>query len=402
MGIKVGILGTGSFAQCFIPLFKAHPLVDELVLCDKNADKLSDNSRRHGVSRCYSSLDELCKSDVDAVAVITQHWLHAPQALELLNAGKHVYSAVPSAVTMDEITSLVDTVQRTKLIYMVGETSYYYPTAIYCRERFKAGDFGHVVYGEGEYYHDWDHGLYDVAKWRRGANWRREAGDPPMYYPTHSVSMLVSVTGAHATHVSCQGFVDTKPEDRDIYSPENPWGNVFSNETALFRMSDGSSFRVNEFRRIGHPGTERLQVFGTEGCFECNTGAKVWVTKDRKKTIRLDDLLECSSNKAQVVTGGMEKVTSDTTHLDVAKVHPVSRLPKEFKGLPNGHNGSHQFLVDDFVRSCVENALPPNNVWQAARYLIPGLIAHESAKRGGELLKVPDLGSEPAGWKRLS
>src|SRR6185436_9036774 len=166
MGIKVGILGTGSFAQCFIPLFKAHPLVDELVLCDKNPDKLGENSRRHGVSRCISSLEELCKSDVDAVAVITQHWLHAPQAVQLLNAGKHVYSAVPSAVTMDEITSLVDTVQRTKQIYMVGETSYYYPTAIYCRERFKAGDFGHVVYGEGEYYHDWDHGLYDVAKWR--------------------------------------------------------------------------------------------------------------------------------------------------------------------------------------------------------------------------------------------
>jgi hypothetical protein len=166
-------------------------------------------------------------------------------------------------------------------------------------------------------------------------------------------------------------------------------------------MSDGSCFRVNEFRRIGHPGTERLQVFGTEGCFECNSGAQVWLTKNRKDQIRLDDLLKCCSNEVQVTTGGMEKVTAGGTHLDVAKVHPISRLPKEFKGLPNGHNGSHQFLVDDFVRSCVENALPPNNVWQAARYLIPGLIAHESAKRGGELLKVPDLGSEPAGWKRL-
>src|SRR3954471_4765476 len=110
MGIKVGILGTGSFAQCFIPLFKAHPLVDELVLCDKNADKLSENSRKHGVSRCYSSLEELCKSYVDAVAVITPHWMHAPQTIQLLNAGKHVYSAVPSAVTMDEITGMVDAV----------------------------------------------------------------------------------------------------------------------------------------------------------------------------------------------------------------------------------------------------------------------------------------------------
>jgi len=47
------------------------------------------------------------------------------------------------------------------------------------------------------------------------------------------------------------------------------------------------------------------------------------------------------------------------------------------------------------VRACVEGTLPPNNVWQAARYMIPGLIAHESAKRGGELMVVPDLGDAP-------
>jgi len=65
-------------------------------------------------------------------------------------------------------------------------------------------------------------------------------------------------------------------------------------------------------------------------------------------------------------------------------------------GLPNGHSGAHQFLVDDFVKACVNNTLPPNNVWQASRYLIPGLIAHESAMKGGVLLEVPDLGDAPA------
>jgi hypothetical protein len=82
-------------------------------------------------------------------------------------------------------------------------------------------------------------------------------------------------------------------------------------------------------------------------------------------------------------------------------VHPVQRLPKEFRGLHNGHNGSHQFLVDDFLRASAQNKLPPVNVWQAARYLVPGLTAHESAMRGGELLEVPDFGAEPADWPML-
>jgi hypothetical protein len=55
-------------------------------------------------------------------------------------------------------------------------------------------------------------------------------------------------------------------------------------------------------------------------------------------------------------------------------------------------DGSHQFLVDDFVKACLTGGSPPNDVLQAARYLIPGLIAHESAMKGGELLDVPDLG----------
>jgi hypothetical protein len=36
-----------------------------------------------------------------------------------------------------------------------------------------------------------------------------------------------------------------------------------------------------------------------------------------------------------------------------------------------------------------------NQVWDAARYAVPGILAHESAVRGGELLEVPDFGDPP-------
>lgn len=403
MGIKIGVVGAGSFAQCFIPLFKAHPLVDEVYLSDHNADKLKTNAQQHEIKHTFPSLDEICESDCDAVAIITQHWLHGPQAVQALEAGKHVYSAVPSTYTLDEITRLVQTVEQTQRIYMVGETSYYYPVAVYCRERFRKGDFGHVVYSEGEYYHDWDHGMYAVARWRHGKDWRQQGkgGDPPMFYPTHSTSFHMSVTGAHATHVSCHGFADTNPADRDIYHAGPPWDNLFSNETALLTMSDGSCARINEFRRIGHPGTVRMTMYGTQGSFEYNSAGGMWLTKNHQDTQRLDEMLSCRRLPADATHKSGEGTDLDSLyelHQDMAKVHDVARLPKEFRGLPNGHHGSHQFLVDDFVQSCAHNTLPPNNVWQAARYLIPGFIAHESAKQGGKLLEVPDFGDPPAQW----
>jgi hypothetical protein len=69
----------------------------------------------------------------------------------------------------------------------------------------------------------------------------------------------------------------------------------------------------------------------------------------------------------------------------------VERLPRSFAGLPNRHWGSHQWAVDVFVTACVRGLQPPNNGLQAARYTIPGIIAHESEVRLRALLLVPDL-----------
>ena len=94
------------------------------------------------------------------MAIITQPWLHAPQALAALEAGKHVYSAVPIITVPDgdEILEwcdrLVRAVERTGLHYMLGETTFYRPESMYCRRRSAEEAFGRFVYAEGEYFHD--------------------------------------------------------------------------------------------------------------------------------------------------------------------------------------------------------------------------------------------------------
>lgn len=389
MGIRIAIVGAGAFAREFIPLFKAHPQVEQVVLCDREAKKLADAAGRFDIADTLRDLDAACASDVDAIAIFTQNWLHGPQAAQGLLAGKHVYSAVPSAITLDEMRAIVDAVNQTGNVYMLGETSYYYPGAIYCRQKIGEGAFGKIVYAEAEYFHDWDHGLYDVMKWRGGDNWLRTAGAPPMHYPTHSIGMVLGVTGARLTHVSCQGFVDEHEDG--IYQPNvNEWDNRFSNQSALFKASDGSTCRINEFRRVGHPGCERMSIWGTQAGFEHNWAGYMWVTKDRQTCERLDDLLTCR-RATKTVEGGMENIGAEA-HMDVSAVHPTDRLPDAFRSMTNGHNGSHQFLVDDFVNAASSGKQPPINVWQAARYLVPGLIAHESSVRDGALLEIPDLG----------
>ena len=397
MGLKIGVCGTGLFAPSFIRLFQAHPSVDEVCIAELLPERRAEVASRFGV-RAFASLDELCHSDVDAIAIFTQRWMHGPQAVQALRAGKYVYSAVPAAITPEEMHELVETVERTGQTYMMGETSYYYPCTLYCRERFRRGDAGHFVYAEGEYLHDMSHGFYAAYQHSGGSEWKREASFPPMWYPSHSVSMVLSVTGAHMTHVSCLGYVDRS--DDGVFREEiSRWGNAYSNETALFRTSDGGMCRINEFRRVGLTGgsSVRMSLYGTEGCYEEQSNARVWVTKDPAETTDLSEALACKAIPlAQAKREGVPEALAAEFYSGVSSVHPVERLPVEFRGLPNGHYGSHQFLVLDFVEACLSGKLPPNNVWIAARYCLPGMIAHESALREGERLPIPDLGDPPA------
>jgi predicted dehydrogenase len=404
MGIRIGICGTGVFAKTFIRLFKQHPRVDKVVLCDLVPEKLAHASRQFEIQHTCPSLDELCtRDDVDAVALFTQNDRHAPQAVQALRAGKHVYSAVPSAISMPEIRELVQTVEQTKLIYQIGETSYYYACAVYCRDRFRKGDFGRIVYGEGEYYHDLSHGMEQVAKTRFGADWMRHIGMPPFFYPTHSTSMIVSVTAAHAVKVCGMGVnYFREPGAPDYFNvTDSVYKNPFANEVMLCQMSDGSVARFNEFRQVaysGRRGMVGLRLYGTKGSFEDQVGNSMWLSLDHRQNRDITKLLDCAPaaplegwERAEAAKHGLgEEAFSGTS-----PVHHVEDLPKEFQGMPNGHEGAHQFLVHEFVTAVADRRQPPNNVWQAARYLVPGLIAHESALNGGVLMDVPDFGDGP-------
>ncbi|WP_353809705.1 Gfo/Idh/MocA family protein [Agromyces sp. SYSU T00194] len=401
-GFAIGICGLGQFAQSFIPLFQAHPGVRRVALADIEPDRAARVARHYGVEEAYSSLEQLCESDVDAIAIFTPRWMHAQHSLTALRAGKHVFSAVPAAVTLEEMTELVTTVEQTGLTYMVAETGYYNPAALYCRERYRRGDFGDFVYGEGEYLHDMSHGFYEAFQRSGGEQWKSTASFPPMFYPTHSISMILSVTGARMESVSCLGFVDRA--DDGVFSREvSRWGNDFSNETALFRTSDGGMCRINEFRRVGWRGqlSSRMSMYGTKGSYEEQSNARVWNTLDHADQTDLFDFLtsrktEGFSRKSGELMPSVHEAMELDFDAGYTPVHPVERLPESFAKLPNGHAGSHHFLVDDFVRAVNQETVPPNNVWESARNCIPGMVAHESALRGGVQLPIPDLGDAPA------
>ena len=142
MGVSLGLVGLGAFGSAFAGLFKRHPLVDRIALCDREPERIEKFARdpsfrdKFRESDAYGSLDEICEADLDALAIITQPWLHAPQCIQAMESGKHVYSAVPiisvpdGGEILDWCNRLVEACNRTGMRYMLGETTYYRPQAI--------------------------------------------------------------------------------------------------------------------------------------------------------------------------------------------------------------------------------------------------------------------------------
>lgn len=390
--LRVGVIGGGQFSSSFIPLFQAHPFVEEVALVELDAERRSRVAAQFSIAQTFASLSEFWKSDFDAVAIFTPRWTHAQIALEALANGRHVYTAVPMGLTAQEITDLVAAANATQLTYFMAETSYYYPAVVYARQKFESGDLGRFVYGEGEYLHDMSHGFSEAYAANGGDNWKATASFPPMLYSTHSVSAVLSITGAYAKSVTCLGLEDTANDG--IFDPSvSLWKNSQSNQIALFETTDGGVLRIAELRRVGTAPLEptvRMSIFGTEGSFEQQVGYASWATKNSFEIVT--KTISTFSDVEDPRSLEPNFVSENRWDGGFASVHDRSQLPKEFEGLSNGHGGSHQFMVDDFVMDAVGKREAPMNVYDAARFTAPGVWAHESALAGGVKLEIPTFG----------
>ena len=386
--LKVAVIGGGQFAASFIHLFQAHPLVAEVGLVELDPQRLQATSSKFSITSIFSSLEELWRSDFNAVAIFTPRWTHAEIALAALKNGRHVYTAVPMGITESEIFALKIAADQTRLTFFMAETSYYYPAVVYARKKFQSGELGAFVYGEGEYLHDMSHGFVDAFAANGGDAWKASASFPPMLYSTHSVSTILSITGARATSVTALGMKDSAA-DGIFDSKVSMWGNDQSNQIALMRTSDGGVMRIAELRRVGTAPLEptvRMSIFGTEGSFEQQVGYASWANKE-SFSIVTDEINTFSDveNPHSLEPG---YVSANLWDGGFAKVHDRSQLPAAFKGLSNGHGGSHQFMVDDFVMDAVGERPAPMNIDDAIRFTLPGILAHQSATSGGVTLEI--------------
>lgn len=365
--LRVGVVG-GRFGTSFY--FHEHPNASVEAVADLRADR---RDRLQSVYKClkaFSSLDELLKDRaVEAVGLFTPAPDHVKHAIATMRAGKHVLSAVPAAMTLEECRQLVDAVKSTGMTYMMAETSYYQQLTISARRMFEKGEFGDLYCCESEYHHA---GLEELFVEEGKRTWRY--GFPPMHYPTHCTAHWLGVTRDRLTEVSCIGWGDGDPMLKD-----NAYRNPFWNETALFQTKAGKAFRVAVWWKGAHRGTERAQWYGSRMSFFGThpnglPPVQVFTNEARERD-----------------SGGFNRQATRLEKYEEVKWWATGMLPEPLRHA-SGHEGSHTFLTHEFVDAVLNRRRPAVDVHEAVAYTAPGIVAHQSALKGGERLRIPDFG----------
>src|SRR5438045_6350383 len=94
--IRVALAGAGAFGQKHLDALKLIDGVEVTSVIGRELDKTREVAAKYGIGHATTELNEtLRRDDVDAVILCTPTQMHASQAIDCMNAGKHVQAEIP-------------------------------------------------------------------------------------------------------------------------------------------------------------------------------------------------------------------------------------------------------------------------------------------------------------------
>ncbi len=372
-GLRIAVVGLG-FGAKFVPIYLDHPDVASVTICDKDETRLSAVGERFNIARRMTDVAEVIASpDIDAVHLISGIPDHAPQAIAVLNAGKHCASTVPMATSIADLHAIVEAQRRSGCNYMMMETAVYTRQFLQARALRDSGELGRIQFLRGAHYQD-------MERWP--SYW---AGLPPMWYATHAISPLLAIAGARATKVHCFGSGEMRTELQQQY------GNPFPIETAIYQL-DKPSLSAEVTRTLFHcarPYMESFVIYGENACYE-------WQMEDEPPALFRASPVMPGQVRQQTAERPVAPDRADLLPQQIGKYTRRFVYGDDNRHLSfeqgGGHHGSHPHLVHEFARSIVERRLPWIDAVTAANWTAAGICAHESAMKGGAEVVAPTFG----------
>jgi len=325
----------------------------------------------------FSDLDACLTAGVcDAVLIATPMALHARQSIQAMNAGKHVLCEVPACISHAEALELIETCERTRVVFMMGENLNYMRPQMMVLNMVRKGALGDLSYAEGAYLHDCRDLYFNpdgTLTWRGRIHGTEPAGGNT--YPTHpfgpiawwlgigesdQIASIYSLTStgrgnaAYATH---------------RFGPDHPgamldyWRRGDST-SCLIKTRLGRVIQIRSDMSCARPiDNKAFELQGTLGCVRSN------IDRSKPPVCWLASAAE-RSNEAQSVSASADeqerKWTGLYQHADEFE-HPLWREHMQ-AALDCGHDGSDFFVLKEFLDTVQQRIANPIDVYSAVTW----------------------------------
>jgi 2-hydroxy-4-carboxymuconate semialdehyde hemiacetal dehydrogenase len=139
--MKVIVAGPGAFGQKHLDAIRNIDGVETVCLVGRRLEETRVVANTYSIPMATTELSDALKiKNADAVILATPTQIHAKQAIDCMNAGKHVQIEIPLADNIEDAGRVLDVQKETGLIAMVGHTRRFNPSHQWLNQRLRAGN----------------------------------------------------------------------------------------------------------------------------------------------------------------------------------------------------------------------------------------------------------------------
>lgn len=287
--VGVAIIGLGNRGTGTTRRLASIEGVEIRALCDLEPDRverakeiLSDTHHTpDGYSGGEDEWKKACeRDDVDLVAIVTPWHLHTVQCVYAMENGKHAYTELPAANTIDECWELVETSERTKMHCVQMSSSCHGGNQAVLLNMVRNGVFGKLIHAEGAYIHDLLND-YNFTKHMYHNMWRlnENIGRHGSLYPQHGfipISQMMDLnygdTVEHLVSVSSNDFMMGK-RAKELAAEDSYWEQYVGKDyrgnmnVTTMKTAKGKTIVIQHDVTSPRPRPQQPLLSGTKGFY---------------------------------------------------------------------------------------------------------------------------------------
>ena len=286
--VRVAMIGVGARGGEHLRHMLSLEGVDVVAIADNHAPTLIRavkdvaNAKRSEPAAFengdYDYRRMLERNDIDAVIIATPWEWHTKMCVDAMNAGKHAFTEVPAAITLEECWDLVNTAEKTQKHCMMLENCCYGQEELLCLNMVRKGILGELLHGEGAYIHDLREQMNEVehgtGSWRTWHYAKRNGN----LYPTHGLGPIAQYMGINrGDRFNYLSAVASPARGRELYAKQHfpanhKWNQIKEwkggdHNTTLIKTALGRSIMVQFNETTPRPYSRLNLISGTRGTF---------------------------------------------------------------------------------------------------------------------------------------